>query len=204
MPPSGGCPSPDIHTLPSGTPLWRIHSDHFDPAELNLASPAPFAGGRFDCTDGTYSYLYAGSDSIAAVAETLLRDRPPNGPYWILRKSLVGKRLSKLSLATALRVAVLHGAGLTAIRQKADLTSSGPDEYDKTRAGGVSLRASAPSSCGFEWRPRHDNDRFAYVFFGDRCASSDFVVERSYSLQEGRGRSLLNRALALHGAVVSP
>ncbi len=204
MPPSGGRPPPLIHTLDSGKRLWRIHSDDFDPTEFNPTIPVPFGGGRFDCTDGTYAYLYAGSDSIAAVAETLLRDRPPKGPYWILRKSLVGKRLSKLSLATPLGVAVLRGAGLTAIRQKADLTSCGPAEYSTTRAWGVSLRADAPSSCGFEWHPRHDNDRLAYVFFGDRCTSSDFVVEQSYSLEEGRGRSLLNRALALHGVVVSP
>jgi hypothetical protein len=196
-------PTPQVHALVAGTACWRIHSDQLGPVELNSTIPAPFAGGRFDCTDGSYSYLYAGSDSIAAVAETLLRDRPQTGPYLILRKALQGRTLSKLRLTRSLKVVALHGAGLTAIRQKADLTASGPDQYDKTRAWAVALRADAPAAAGFEWRPRHDNDRFAYVFFGDRSASADFEHQRSYALTDGRGFWLVKRALAKHGATVA-
>jgi hypothetical protein len=43
----------------------------------------------------------------------------------------------------------------------------------------------------------------AYVFFADRCASSDFALERSYELPSGLGLSLLKRALRAHGAAVA-
>lgn len=203
LPPAGRRPSPRVRTLPAGSILWRLHSDRFESAEFNPVVPKRFAGGRFDATDGTYSYLYAGSDTVAAVAETLLRDRPARGAYFIPRKRLEDKRLSKLEVTRALSVVRLHGAGLTAIRQTADLTSSGPEQYVKTRAWAVALRFDAASAGGFEWRPRHDNDRLAYVFFGDRCTTSDFLEKESYSLLEGRGRALVRRALAWHGVSIA-
>jgi hypothetical protein len=113
------------------------------------------------------------------------------------------KLLSRLRLVRELPVVVLHGAGLSAIRQTAELTSSGAGDYASCRAWALALRADAPTACGFEWRPRRDNDRLAYVFFADRCSSSDFVPDRTYSLVEGYGRSLLLRALARHGATLA-
>jgi hypothetical protein len=182
--------------------VWRVHSDSFEPAQFNPSIPTRFSGGRFDSTDGSYAYLYAGSDTIAAVAETLLRDRPASGPFLVPRKRVQGKWLSRLRLVRELLVVVLHGAGLSAIRQTAELTSSGAGDYASCRAWALALRVDAPAACGFEWRPRHDNDRLAYVFFADRCSSSDFVSERSYGLIDGYGRGLLKRALARHGATL--
>jgi len=202
MPPSGRRPAPKVRTLSAGSVLWRIHSTKFGPAEFNPTVPTRLSGGRFDSTDGSYSYLYAGSDTVAAVAEALLRERPARGAYFLLQKRLAGKLLSRLQVIRSLSVVLLRGAGLTAIRQKAELTSSGSEDYTTTRAWAVALRADAASASGFEWRPRHDNDRLAYVFFGDRCASSDFQEEQSYSLTEGVGRALVRRALAQHGVVI--
>ena len=48
-------------TLNAGTVWWRMHSDAFDPTTFNPTSATnPFRGGRFDSSDGSYSYLYAG------------------------------------------------------------------------------------------------------------------------------------------------
>jgi hypothetical protein len=202
-PPPAPRPDPLPASLTAGTILWRVHSDAFEPAQFNPTIPTRFSGGRFDSPDGSYAYLYAGSDTIAAVAETLLRDRPPSGAFLVPRKRVEGKRLSRLSLVRELSIVVLHGSGLTAIRQTAELTSSGPADYAACRAWARALRADAPAACGFEWRPRHDNDRFAYLFFADRCSSSDFISDRSYALSEGYGRVLLKRALARHGATLA-
>jgi hypothetical protein len=151
--------------------LWRVHSDALEPGQFNPTIPTRFSGGRFDSPDGRYAYLYAGSDTIAAVAETLLRDRPPSGAFLVPRKRVEGKRSSRLSRVRELSIVVLHGSGLTAIHQTAELTSLGPADYAACRAWARALRADAPAACGFEWRPRHDNDRFAYLFFADRCSS---------------------------------
>jgi hypothetical protein len=193
-------PEPRLARLEAGTIVWRVHSDCFEPAQFNPTIPTPFSGGRFDSTDGSYAYLYAGSDTIAPVAETLLRDRPPSGAFLVPRERVQGKLLSRLRLIRELLVVVLHGAGLSAIRQTAELTSSGAGDYASCRAWARALRVDAPLACGFEWRPRHDNDRLAYVFFGDCCSSSDFVSERSYALTQGAGVGLLKRALARHSA----
>lgn len=202
-PPPAPRPAPRIALLAAGTLVWRVHSDCFEPAQFNPTIPTPFSGGRFDSTDGSYAYLYAGSDTMAAVAETLLRDRPPFGAFLVPRKRVQDKLLSRLRLTRERPIVVLHGTGLSAIRQTAELTSSGAGDYAICRAWARALRVDAPLACGFEWRPRHDNDRFAYVFFSDRCSSSDFVSERSYALIEGHGRGLLKRALARYGATFS-
>jgi hypothetical protein len=202
-PPLGPRPAPQVTSIAAGTILWRLHTDAFRPNEFNPTVPVPFAGGRFDCTDGSFSYLYAASDTIAAVAETLLRDRPLRGHHFVLAKKLTGRRLSKLILQRQMHVVKLHGSGLTAVRQTAELTSSGPDDYTATRAWATALRSDARAANGFEWRPRHDNDRLAYIFFGDRCDIRDLSPGPSYSLTESRGRYLVQRALARHGATLA-
>lgn len=126
---------------------------------FNPITPTRFSGGRFDSPDGSYAQLYARSDTIAAVAETLLRDRPPSGAFLLPRRRVEGKLLSRLSLLRELPVAIRHGGGLSAIRQTAELTSLIAGDYTTCRAWAVGLRADAPAACGFKWRPRHDNDR---------------------------------------------
>ena len=187
-PSSAPRPKPLLARLAAGTVLWRVHSDSFEPVQFNPTRPTRFSGGRFDSCDGSYAHLYAGSDTIAAEAETLLRDRPPSGAFLVPRKRTQAKRLSRLRLVRELPVIVLHGAGLSAIRQTAELTSSGAGDYAACRAWALALRTDAPAACGFEWRPRHDNDRIAYVFFDDRCSSGDFVPERSYVLTSTQTR----------------
>ncbi len=166
-------------------------------------------GGRFDCTDGTWAYLYAGADTVAAVAETILRDRPhPAQPYLVPAAKLRDRDISAIELAEDLVVVKLHGTGLAAIGQKDNwLTSCGPNDYLKTRKWADQIRTWAPTACGLEWRARHDNDRFAYIFFQDRCTAGAIkqVVGKSYPIDaHGRGFLYVQRACAKHNATASP
>jgi hypothetical protein len=201
-PPDKGHLQPQLHVLRAGTNVWRVHSKQFEPTQFNPGPPPPQGGGRFDSENGSYAHLYAAQDTIAAIAETLLRDHPPSGAYQLPFKRVQDKRISKLRLMRDLPVVSLHGSGLTAVRQTAELTASSPLEYPTTRAWARALRNAAASAVGLEWRPRHDNDRFAYVFYGDRCSQADFTVEATYELAQGSGLRLLRNALNRHSATV--
>ena len=167
--------------LKSGLKLWRIHSRIYDANAFNPTIPIAKSGGRFDTIEGDYSYIYAGSDVNAAVAETLIRDRRLNSPYnRILKKRIRGKNLSKIQLKTDLTVVKLHGNGPAAVGQEDDwITSCGSGDYPITREWASAIREWSPLGCGIIYRPRHDNDRFAYVFFNDRCPSDPFEVLKS-------------------------
>ncbi len=205
-------PSLKIRSLSAGTPLWRIHNECFEPTEFNPTirrTPAD-GGGRFDSDDGSYSYLYAASDSVAAVAETLLRNPHPPAPYHIPYARIEGRRLSQISPTQDLQMVVLHGAGLSIAGLDSRITSCGPGlglaNYAVTRKWASAIRSWDETVVGLVWRPRHENDRFAYVFFEDRCRKGVIqpVPDRSYPLDErGKGYWLANSAAMKHGAVIS-
>lgn len=191
-------------TLNRGKTLWRIHNKSFAADAFNPTLPGPLSGGRFDSQNGSYAYLYAGSDMEASVAEILLRDRPPSDSvYQVLRKKLEGRMLSVLKLSTDIKVAKLHGDGPSHIGQEDDwITSCGPLEYPVTRPWAEAIRGWSLDTCGIAYRPRHDNDRFSYVFFEDRCPANLFEVLTTHPIDEpGPGFSLVQSALARYNAI---
>lgn len=195
--------TPERTALARGSALWRLHSDRFTPTAFNPTIPSALGGGRFDSIDGNYAYLYAAGDTVACVAETLLRDLS-HTPYRLPAKRLEGLRLSKLRVEEPLELVMLSGSGLTAIGQDAWLSSCGPSDYPITREWAAAIRRWDVGAAGLTWRARHDNDRYAYVFFSDRCDSAAFEVDASYRVDRpGRGFSLVRRAASGHRVVVA-
>ncbi len=165
--------------------------------------PSRLGGGRFDSADGSYAFLYAGSDPVACVAETLLRDRNAV-PYRVPAKRLLGLRLSELEVARDWVVVNLFGPSLSAIGQDAWLTSCGPADYPVTRRWAAAIRAWAPAASGLVWRARHDNDRFAYVLFSDRSPHDALTVVTSDPVDKpGPAFTAVRDAARLHNAIVS-
>ena len=198
----------DIRILRQDSVLWRIHLKKYRPTQFNHTNRPKGSGadgGRFDKNDdGSYGYFYAGSDTVAAVTETLLRDRKDSDVYRVPRSFLANRMLSKLRVVKKLEVVKLHGNGLAKIGQDSWLTACDPNEYDDTREWSSCIRNWAPTACGFRWRPRHDNDRFAFVFFDDRCTENAFEVLETYPIdQGGYGYSLVKRAAKSRNAIVS-
>lgn len=198
--------TPIITTIRQGTVIWRIHSSIYGATQYNPTIPGPMSGGRFDATtNDSYAYLYAGSDTIAAVAETLLRDRP-NVPmvYQVPLIKLRDKMISKLETSTPLNTVKLHGAGLHAIGQSDNwLTSCGAGEYQHTRPWASAIRHWSPIAAGIEYRPRHEDDRLAYIFFADRCPEGALNVLDTFRIDEaGNGFTLVKRAAGKLNAVL--
>ena len=204
--------TPKTTCLRSNAIIWRVHSSSyaahaFNPTIRVPPPPSgPVPGGRFDATPvDSYAYLYAGSDTIAASAESVFRDRPPTPqPYIVPAIKLKGLILSKLMVAQDLELAKLHGNGLSAIGQDAWLTACGASEYPTTRQWAAAVRHWNSTVCGLAWHPRNDNSRLAYVFFDDRCPPGAFVLDRSYQVDiQGRGFSLMQQAATKHNAVLN-
>jgi hypothetical protein len=210
---AAACPCPLLVTLREGTVLWRLHSGEYAPTAFNpTVRPPPgtgglVVGGRFDATPGDpFAYLYAGGDTVAAVAETLLRDRPASPrPYRIPRARLRNLELSRLRVGGPPSLVKLHGNGLPAVGQSDNwLTSCGAAEYPRTRRWAAAIRSWAPGASGLVWRPRHDDDRLAYVFFEDRCPPGTLTVEETLAVDRpGRGLSLVRQAAMKHNAVLA-
>jgi hypothetical protein len=198
--------TPLITTIQQGTVLWRIHSSIHGATQYNPTIPGPMSGGRFDATTADrYEYLNAGSDTIAAVAETLLRDRPyvPMA-YQVPFVKLRDKMISKLEVSRPRDAVRLHGAGFHAIGQSDNwLTSCGAGEYQDTRPWARAIRHWSPTATGIEYRPRHEDDRLAYVFFADRCPAGAFNVLDTFPIDvAGPGFTLVKRAAGKLNAVL--
>ena len=189
---------PRTASLPSGTRFWRVHApprtaDSFNPT----AQPSFLDGGWFDSLDGSFSYAYLGDQPSTAIVETVCRDLPLGGaPRIVPRKKLTGRRMSQVTVTRDLTVLVVHGAGLTHVGAGLWLTKSEADQYEITRAWANALRLWFPRVDGFQYRPRHDEDAFAWVLFDDG-PTSPYARARGSLACEGPSVDLLDPSFAV-------
>ena len=210
-PPSDRPPGkPVIKVLEAGTSLSRVHGEH--PADVFNPTPQPSirAGGRFDSFDGSYAYTYLGRTPSAALAETVCRDLPLDGSAReVPRARTAGRRLSTVEVTRDLPVLALHGTALTQVGAPLELTKSEADQYLATRRWARSLLTRLPEIAGFRYRPRHDEDSFAYVLIdegeapGRARGALHAIGSDSLDLTSPDGQVLLRRVLHRHNAVLS-
>ncbi len=199
-PPPKRCPGKPVNArIVSGTHLWRIHSEEFAPTGFNTTDPDSVSaggGGRFDSPGGLPPYLYAASSIQAALSETILRDIPfpAHGVRELLRRAIVGRRISEIVVMRDIDVLVLHGSGLPQVGQDLWLAHSDSADYSGTRAWGAQMRSWAPKCAGFEWHPRHFDAFSAYVFYENPAAVALGEV-RSHALHSPEGAALIVPAL---------
>lgn len=181
---------PEVETLTSGSALYRVHGNGRGPVEFNgsgvgssrfaffrsLAGPEPDAGA-------IVPVLYAAETESSAVAETLLHDIPTAGgvlPF----DEYASKVLNRIITTRPLRLAKFHGLGLRRLRIEASqLTDTERSEYHRTVLWAAAAHAHSGESGaldGISWMSKRCNSDRAYVFFGDRVAEGDFVVDASY------------------------
>lgn len=205
--PPSTCPgTPVIATLPAGASLYRAHSSAFASTAFNpTKADTPLKGGRFDSNDGSYAYLYAGQDFATAIAAILIRDLPsgPSPPRIIPRVKVRDLRLSELRVARPLQLVSLRGADLGHVGQDAWLTKCSADQYTETRAWAREIRRWVPAAQGMIWRSFRDEDRFAYVLFGDRVGSGTLIELSSIAADTGAGLLLVQKVLQRHNVVLA-
>jgi len=201
------CPgTPVIATLPVGASLYRAHSSAFASTAFNpTKADNPLKGGRFDSDDGSYAYLYAGQDFPTAIAEVMIRDLPsgPSPPRSMPRVKVRGLLLSELRVAQSLHLVSLRGADLGHVGQDAWLTKCSAEHYAETRAWAREIRRWLPGAHGMIWRSFRDEDRFAYVLFGDRVASGSLVELSSIAADTSAGLLIVQKVLQRHNVVLA-
>ncbi|MDZ4170101.1 MAG: RES family NAD+ phosphorylase [Coriobacteriia bacterium] len=202
-PPGGITGEPTVRTLPAGERLWRIHLARYEAGEFSVRVPTPPSGGRFDCADGSYGFLYAAESFAGAVAEAVLRDTPlvDVGERVVARATLRGRMVSVLELTRSVRLVSLAGADAAAVGQGLWLTKCGPADYPLTRAWARALHDLPARPDGLTWRARFDENTHVQVLFGDRCADALRVVA-SLPVDSGEGLEATRRVLLDHRAVV--
>ncbi|MDP9318320.1 MAG: RES family NAD+ phosphorylase [Actinomycetota bacterium] len=171
------------------------------------ARPCGDSGGRFDSLDGSYGYLYVGSDPDAAIAEAICRDLPFDGhPRIVPHRALVGLALTRIEVTTGMLVVSLHGADLAQVGQDLWLTKSDPDDYPVTRAWAAAILGWAPRAAGLVYRCRHDEDRIAWCLTcpPDVVAHPRLrVLARPLPLGSPLGLVAVRGVLARHNAALS-
>lgn len=199
--------TPARTVLPAGTVLYRVHQKRFPAHSFNpVPSHRYYGGGRFDATDDDrYPYLYAGQSVDVAVAETLLRDLPPDdtGIRQLPQARIVGRRISAICTTADLDLVSLRtGADLGAVAQDTWLTWCDPRDYAQSRHWAHWIRHHAPTAAGYVWLSRREPGLHAYVLFGDRILASALATctdphvphgdEADFDTSRGR-RGLRNR-----------
>lgn len=195
-------------TLAVGATLWRLHSTKYAPTTFNpTVANDPFAGGRFDSPDGSYTYLYAGEDIHVAAVEALLRDVPA-GHLTTARvlphAALVERSISCIQVRREVNLVYLSGAGAHAIGQDSWLTNCEARYFPHTRAWAVAIRGWDDGIGGFVWRSRVNNDRRAYVLFGDRLTADSLIPwGKSARCTTKTGLAMLRGALSKYDVEIS-
>lgn len=215
-PPAAPSRPPVLTTLPAGTVLFRVHQTVFPADSFNpVPSHRYYGGGRFDGTDDDpYPYLYAGESVDVAVAETLLRDLPPDdaGIRQLPLVRVRGRRISAVHITGDLPlVSLCSGTDLGAVAQDPWLTTCDPPDYAQTRHWGHWIRSHAPTAAGYVWFSRREPGRLSYVLFGDRVPAGAVTTVTDPRVPPGpqaefdtpRGRQALRVRLARYSVALA-
>lgn len=170
MPPATAHPSNSFN--PNTGKDWTIDTDG---ARFN-----PFP----DTTGTNVPTIYAATTYEAAALESVFHQVPHIQTPEITRSQVETWERLELVAVRELRVVLLTNPQLRQLavpRRKEslredELIHSPGSQYPATRTWAKLLHDHIPGLEGLAWRPRLAGQGEAYVFFGDRCAESDFAV----------------------------
>ena len=162
-------PDPLVETWPTTVRLFRIHHQHFRPAEFNRG-PRP-AGRSSFFGSPLIPVVYCAASQEVAVAETLFRDIPLAGGR-LTADAYLSRVMSVLRPTQDLRLAQLHRLGISA----KDLTDTEAFHYPRTAGWAEAIHRNTDVD-GLMWTSRQWNNAKALVLFGDRLAEHELTVE---------------------------
>ena len=146
-----------VMELPSGISLIRIHRH-----TLGVLYFGAGHDNRFDSPDGAYGVCYTARTLEGAFAETCLR---ATGDRFVTTAFLAERAFSAIPLTAPLRLAALHGPGLSAMGATAAVTSGG---HGVARRWSAALHTHPDGVDGIAYLANHDNKQLCVALF-DRC-----------------------------------
>nr|WP_246205855.1 RES family NAD+ phosphorylase [Microvirga arsenatis] len=144
--------------------MFRVHRHTFDPVFFGPGAGKP-AAYRFDAPNGEYGVLYIGFELESAFVETLLR----NPAVRLVSQSEIDERhWTEFQTTRELRLAMMHGNGLSTMGATAIVTSGG---YPRSRAWSHAIWSHPDSVDGIAYQSKHDPERKCIALF-DRAADA--------------------------------
>lgn len=135
--------------------VWRVHESRFGAVWFGTK-----ADKRFDDPAGKFGVLYLGESPAVAVLETLVR----GADRCIVDQRLWDARsVSRIYLASELRVVQLEGAGLKRFGIGAERVHAGG--YRECQELSATLHADHPDVDGIQFRSRWDTSQLCWAVF---------------------------------------
>ena len=175
-----------VVTFEAGALLERIHDRNYRPNEFNPCNGAPMRFAPIQDLQGDcVPSLYAGDTLESAIYETIFHDIPAEARRKTVPRTLVeGRAHGRLEVLRDLKLASLRGPDLTKWRISRDsLTMTSPKLCPETARWAEAIHHQFPEVEGLIWTSNQCDPDTAYLFFGDRVASTDFRVVR---VRDGR------------------
>ena len=177
--PPANLASPNPVTLGGGTRIERVHTSNYASNAFNpcQGGPTRFAPIR-DKSGHCVPSLYAGATLEAVIFETIFHDVPANAKLKTVPRTAVTKRThGTLEVQRDLKLASLRAADLKKWHIKRnELIATSPKLYLKTAEWAEAIHHQFPDFEGLEWTSNQCDPDTAYLFFGDRVSSGDFIV----------------------------
>ena len=174
--------NPNVLILRVGSLLERIHDRHYSADSFNPCQGAPtrFAPVH-DMQGNCVPSLYAGDTLESAIYETIFHDVPVSAKRKTVPKTLVQSRAhGRLQTLRDLRLASLRGPDLRRWRiSRNALITTSPNLYRDTAQWAAAVHHQFPDVAGLLWTSNQCDPDTAYLFFGDRVASTDFKILRA-------------------------
>ncbi len=174
----------NIHTLPAGTVVHRIHDTRFSAGQFNPGVGnsrfAPItAAGR-----SRIPTIYAATTYECAAFETTFHDIDPGALF----KSVPWTTIEKLSYSTfkftrEIRLARFFSADLMKWNcSRSQLIDTPPSTYPQTRQWSKAVHDSDDSIDGTIWTSRKYDEEKVMLLFGSRVKKCDLVVKKSVAI----------------------
>ncbi len=158
---------PLVQSVAAGTLLHRFHKAAYEPIFYDRSD-----AGRLNASDGSYGVLYAAQALDGAFAEVFLRapGQTNIGLDFIQTRAYVRLRTTR-----ELKLAQLHGPGLSRLGATAEVTHAGLP-YTAAQEWSKALQSHPGNFDGIAYRSRHDDSEICTAIF-DRASSA--VIEES-------------------------
>jgi RES domain len=187
----------EVHTLPTGSEMVRVHESAYGPIWFG---PTSVPMHRFDSTKGTYRIFYAAATLKGAIAETLLHGNSHRkGPKIVTKAEVEARSWSVITLERPVKLLKLYGNGLAIHGQDAGITSG--NSYRTSRAFAEAAFAKYVDCDGLAFKSRHDNDELCFALF-HRVAPAELTVEKTEHFKDNW--AMTRRILNSYGAVLDP